>query len=187
MANKAVLVQIEIAELILAVDDTRALTDRFKLLPDDRTELEDRLADLRDKDLATLKTEGGRAAGSGNVRVGLDTLKLRLRDGFNFINALPSYEISPADRLGLFTTYGWEQGEIGDLTDARAETMANHAIAVTPMYSSTGGAVNEWRVPGAVRSPGAPVIDSSSPRSMANGVAGGSKTRPQPPATRRSG
>jgi hypothetical protein len=36
-------------------------------------------------------------------------------------------------------------------------------------------------VPGAARSPGAPVIESSSPKALLDDRAGGSKTRPQPP------
>lgn len=61
MPNEASLVEIETAELSLAVDDGRVVTDTFKLPAYLRTLGVTRLADLRTKDAATLITEGGRA------------------------------------------------------------------------------------------------------------------------------
>lgn len=122
----------EQGELVQAVDTARAAGDPFKLLAAFRTEFDARLADLIAKDALTFNTEGARAAASAALRAAFDTLKVRLRDGYNFIKALASFEISDADRIGLFTTYGWEQGEIGDMTDLRAEALANQAITATP-------------------------------------------------------
>jgi hypothetical protein len=132
MPNVLVLEQIELAELAQSVDDGRLAADPFKLPAALRTLLDTRLADLKAKDAATLLTEGGRATASANVRAALDQLTVLLRDGYNFVNALPSFSISPADKLGVFTAYGWESGLIGEFTDARVEALANQAITATP-------------------------------------------------------
>lgn len=68
MPNQATLAEIEIAELTQTVDDGRAPTDAFKLLPSLRTLLDTRLADLKTKDAATLTTEGGRAGAQVALR-----------------------------------------------------------------------------------------------------------------------
>ncbi len=132
MANKKVQEQVEKGELIIAVDATRAADDPHKLLAYMLALVIARLADLRLKDLATFTTESDRAAASGKIRAALDELRALLGDGYNFIQGLPRSDISAPDRLGLYTSYGWESGEIGDFDDARIESMANLAIAVTP-------------------------------------------------------
>lgn len=101
MPNQTSLEQIELAELTQAVDDARVATDPFKLIAATRTLLNDRLADLKAKDAATLTTEAGRATASANLRAALDQLRTLLRDGFNFIQGLGSFAISDADRLGV--------------------------------------------------------------------------------------
>ena len=62
----------------------------------------------------------------------LDQLQKLLRDGFNFVQGLGSFAITDADRIGLFTAYGWESGLVGTFSDARIESLANQAITVTP-------------------------------------------------------
>ena len=98
--------------------------------------LNTRLADLKAKDAATLLTEGDRATASARVRAALDQLGVLLRDGFNFVRGIGSFAITNPDRLGVFTAYGWEQGEIGELTDARNEALANQAITATPSITN---------------------------------------------------
>lgn len=132
MPNQTSLEQIELAELTQAVDDGRAATDPFKLIAATRTLLDTRLTDLKTKDAATLTTEASRATASANLRGALDQLRTLLRDGFNFVQGLGSFAITDADRLGVFTSYGWESGLVGDFTDARIELLANQAITATP-------------------------------------------------------
>ena len=45
---------------------------------------------------------------------------------------LPSYSITPAERIAVFTSYGWEGGQIGIFDDARIESLANQAATATP-------------------------------------------------------
>lgn len=132
MPTKESLEQIETGELIQSVDDARAAEDDFKLSAILRSLVDTRLANLRATDSATLTEEGDRATASANVRAALDRLKDLLRDGYNFVRGIGSYAITDAERLGLYTNYGWQQGEIGELTDARTEALANQAVTVTP-------------------------------------------------------
>ncbi len=136
MPNDAVSEQIEIAELIISVNATRLAGDRFKLLAEDLAELELRLNILRATDLVTLTAEGGRVVAQGFMRTAFDALNVLLHDGFNALQAIPSYEITEAERLGVLTSYGWTQGQIGELTDARIESLANQAIGVTPTITN---------------------------------------------------
>lgn len=136
MPNKKSLLQIERAELIQADDDARDPSDPFKLVANVRLLVDTRVSDLKAKDSATLFTEGDRATASANVRAALDQLKDLLRDGYNFIKAIGSYAITDAERIGLFTAYGWTHGQIGDLKDARVESLANQAIVATPTITN---------------------------------------------------
>ena len=128
--------QIEIAELTQSVANARAANDPFKLSAGLRTLLDNRLIDLKAKDAVTLLKEGDRATASANVRTALDTLETRLKDGYNFLQGLPSYEISDADRLGVYTSYGWTSGLIGQFTDGRIEALANQALTATPSIAN---------------------------------------------------
>lgn len=132
MPNQLSLEQIELAELTQSVDDGRVAADPFKLPAATRTLMDTRLADLKAKDSAMLTSGGDRATASANLRAALDQLQTLLRDGYNFIQGLGSFAISDADRIGLFTSYGWESGLVGDFNDARIESLANQAITVTP-------------------------------------------------------
>lgn len=136
MPNEASLAEIETAELIIAVDAGRVVTDTFKLPAYLLALVIARLADLRAKDAATLVTESGRVGGQINVRTALDTLNVLLHDGYNFIKALPSYSITVADRATVFTAYGWVSGELGEFSDARIESLARQAADATPAIAN---------------------------------------------------
>jgi hypothetical protein len=132
MPNAVVLEQEEFAELIQSVDDGRVAAAALKLVAATRTELNTRLANLKTEDSATLLTEGDRATAAADLRGGLDQLGLLLRDGYKFIQGIDRFAISNADRLGVFTAYGWESALIGEFTDTRLESLANQAITATP-------------------------------------------------------
>ena len=123
MPNQTSLEQIELAELTQTVDDGRVAGDPFKLPAALRTLLDTRLTDLQTKDSATLTSAGSRATASANMRAALDQLQKLLRDGYNFIQGLGSFAITDADRIGLFTSYGWDSGLVGDFNDARIESL----------------------------------------------------------------
>ena len=124
--------QIELGESTQTVGIARPAADPFKLPALLRTPLDARLADLEAKDDATLLKEGDRATASGLVRAALDQPRTLVKDGYNFINGIGRFAISDPQRLGVFTTFGWESGLVGDFTDARIESLANLAITATP-------------------------------------------------------
>ena len=132
MAKQLSSEQIEIGELTQSVDDSRDAADVFKLPAAMRTLLDTRLADLKAKDGDTLTAEGQRVTASAKTRAALDQLQRLLRDGYNFIHGMGSFAISDAERMGLFTIYGWESGLVGEFNDARIESLANQAIRITP-------------------------------------------------------
>ncbi len=132
MATLASLEEIELAELAIAVDDTRDPTDPFKMPPLLRTALEAALAALKAADSLTIQSDGGRALASFNLRTALDQLRILLRDGYNYLQGLGTYQITDGQRLAVMTAYGWESGQIGIFTDARIESLANEAAAATP-------------------------------------------------------
>ena len=136
MPTQDSLEQIEIGELIVSEDDVRVAGDAFKLGTALRALVVARLADAKTKDAATFITEGGRAGASLAARTALDTLKGHVRDGYNFVKGLGSYQITAADRLAVLVSYGWESGEVGDFTDARIESLANQAITATPLIAN---------------------------------------------------
>lgn len=142
MPTKESMDQIELGELIASVDNTRVAGDAFKLPAAYRTLLDERLTDLKAKDVAIMAYEGDRAEASANVRVSLDKLGGYLRDGFNFIRGIGAYAITDAQRLGVFTHYGWASSQLGELTDARIEMLANTAITATPSVGNPA-----WQYP----------------------------------------
>ncbi len=137
--------QREIAELTQSVDDSRDPGDPFLLSSATRMTRNTRLANAVATDAATSMAEGDRATASGNVRTALENLDRLLHDGYNHIKAIPSFNISDADRLGLFTSYDWSQGLLGRFSDDRIESLANQAIATTPTVSDPA-----WRYPDAL-------------------------------------
>ncbi len=142
MPNQHSLEATETGELIQAVDTGRAAADPFKLPTALRTLVDTRLGDLKTKDAATLTSAGDVAGASAKVRAALDLLTAQLRQGHDFIQGV--YGISDADRLMVFTSYGWAGGLIGELTDDRVESLANQAAAYVPPNAA-------WQYPAALR------------------------------------
>lgn len=140
MPTNETLIQIELAEVFQSVDDSRDPSDPFKAPTDLRTLLNTRLANLKAKDAATLLTEGDRTTASGKVRAALEVIQALLRDGYNHVKGIESFNITDAERLGLFTAYGWVGGKLGDIDAARAEALANQAITASPTISNP-----DWR------------------------------------------
>ena len=128
MANDRVLDQIEKLELGIAADDARDPADIHKFPAWLRTLYVTRLAAVNKALKNSKRGVSFRVGASGRLRAALDRLDELHRDGFNFIKGILSSKISAADRLMVFTAYGWTSGEIGIFTDPRREQMARQAI-----------------------------------------------------------
>ncbi len=124
--------EVNISNLILQFDDTRPVADPFKLPASLRALVLSRRDTLVALDGVAESSDGSKLGASARVRVALDTLH---HDGYNFINGLMSFQITPADKRQLFNTYGWTQGELGEFSDTRILSLARTAITVSPDIS----------------------------------------------------
>ena len=132
MSEQATLDAIETAELILQVDAAQPPADPFKLVASLQTLVTTRLADAKGKNAAVSMIEGGTVVASAQRQQALDRLADLLRNGYNGINAVPSEELSDAERAQVFTSYGWAGGLIGDLSSPlRIEELANLAATAS--------------------------------------------------------
>lgn len=132
---EAVQAEVNISSLILQVDDARAATDPFKLRASLRALVLERRDALTALDGVAESSDGSKLGASARVRVALDVLNKLLHDGYNFINGLMSFQITPADKRELFNTYGWTQGELGEFSDTRILSLARSALTVSPDLS----------------------------------------------------
>ncbi len=132
MADQATLDAIETAELILQVDSPRDAADPFKLPAALRTLVSSRLADTQGKHAAVVMTASATVGASEQRKQALAKLDELLHNGYNAIGAVASDDLPDAQRLQVYTAYGWEGGQIGDLSTAtRIETLANLAVTAT--------------------------------------------------------
>jgi hypothetical protein len=121
------------ARTILTVDDARSVGDDFKLSVGLRGLLESRRATLEQAETNLRLVSGGRVNAATRLKDSRATLAGLLRDGYNHIRAIPSYEIDPEVRLGAFIAYGWDNGKLGDLNDdTLLLTLARQALRATP-------------------------------------------------------
>ena len=132
MPNADSLAAIAQMHLIQTVDDARAAGDPFKLPGWLRTQHDTDFAALSDADSHTALTESDRAGGSQTARAALDKLEGLAKDGYNFITAIRSTQITAAQRLQTFTAYGWAAGKLGRFGDARVIGLSRLAVQPQP-------------------------------------------------------
>lgn len=129
MANERVLEAIETGELILQVDNARGGSDPYNIAGPLRNLVQTRLTDAVQKYSIGMMAAGSEVGASERVREALDKLRSALRNGYHYIKGLPDEEITTADRMTAFESYGWERGLIGDLeSPARVEALADQAM-----------------------------------------------------------
>jgi hypothetical protein len=131
MADRRTLNAIETAELILQVDAARTAGDPFKLSATLNTLATTRLADTKGKNAAATLMGASTVGASEQRKQALGRLGELVRNGFNAIGAVPSEDITDAERLHAYTAYGWDGGKIGDIDIARTESLANLAVTAT--------------------------------------------------------
>jgi hypothetical protein len=131
MAERRTLDAIETAELIFQVDTARAPADPFKLPAALIAIGTPRLADTKGKNAAAILMEASTIGASEQRKQAVQRLGELLRNGFNAIGAVASDDITDAERLQVYSAYGWTGGKIGDLDIARTESLANLAASAT--------------------------------------------------------
>lgn len=120
-------------KLVISVDESRPADDPFKLPAPLLTLIKGGVTALETGDIDTHAAEGERAEASGTARAAFEKLEAVLRMGYNGIEAIIGEDIlpggiTPADRLGVFTTYGWEKGQIGRFTQDRILVLSELAL-----------------------------------------------------------
>ena len=132
MADQSILEDIETGELIIQVDAGRPAGDPFKLPADLHTLVQTRLTDTITKNAAATMAEGSTAGASVLRSQALTRLNELLHNAYNHIGAIPSDDLSEADRAHVYTAYGWAGGVLGDLqSTVRVEQLANLASSAT--------------------------------------------------------
>jgi len=120
-------------KLVVSVDESRPPADPFKLPAALLTLIETDITTLESDDSGSHQAEGDRIEASGTARAAFDNLEAALRFCYNGITAIPGSDLLPsgitdADRLGVFTTYGWAKGQLGRFTDERLLVLGELAV-----------------------------------------------------------
>ncbi len=123
--------------LVKSVDVTRLATDPFKLPLLLRTQHDTDLDALETADSSTALTEGDRAGGSVAARNALTQLQAYLKEGYNCITAIRASQITDAQRLEVFTEYGWAGGLLGRFNDGRVIALSRLAVQDHPGIQPT--------------------------------------------------
>jgi hypothetical protein len=128
MPNADSLSAIAQMHLIQSVDTSRDAADVFKLPTRLRTQVDTDLGVLDAADSNTALTESDRAGGSAAARQALDRLQELSKEGFNYITAIRSTQITDAQRLEVYTAYGFAGGKLGRFNDARILGLSRLAL-----------------------------------------------------------
>lgn len=119
--------------MILTVDDSRSIGDEFRLAPRLRELVETRRLTLEQAEGNLRLVSGSRVNAAAQLRESKKTVASLLRDGYNHIRAIPSFEITEEERIGAFIAYGWDNGKMGNLADeSYLLTLARQALHITP-------------------------------------------------------
>lgn len=137
MANTESISTISQMHLVKSVDTARVAGDPFKLPVFIRTQHDADLDALESADNSTALTEGDRAGGSAAARDALTQLEGYLREGYNFITAIRASAITDAQRLEVYTEYGWASGLIGKFNDGRVIALSRLAVEAHPGIQPT--------------------------------------------------
>jgi hypothetical protein len=132
MPNEQSLAALAQLQLVQTVDDDRATGDVFKLPAWLRGQVDADFTALDAADNATALTESDRAGTSGAARDALTKLQEFLRDGYRHIDAIRTSAITDAQRLVVFTAYGWVGGMLGRFGDARVIGLTRLGVKAKP-------------------------------------------------------
>jgi hypothetical protein len=121
------------AERILAVDAKRIGNDPFLLPVELRTLLQTRLSNYREEAQNHSTASGMRSGHSAESKEAITALRERVRDGYRFLDALPTFQIPASQKLSVMQVYGFDGGKIGNLLRKdRVLALARLAVSVTP-------------------------------------------------------
>lgn len=133
MADSELIHAILQGELVLLVNGTRSPYDLHRLNDPFLTEFTSALNEGKQYNSAAMFAGGDEAAAQMQVETARAKLGGLLRNGYFHILSVPEDDLPDADRRDAQESYGWAQGELGDLTKAeRVEALAGLAVSAGP-------------------------------------------------------
>ena len=139
-------------ELVLMVNGTRSPYDLHRVNDPFLTEFTNALNDAKQGNSAAIFAAGDQAGAQRRVEEARGKIVGLLRNGYYFLLAVPEEDLPAADREDALTSYGWEQGQLGDLTAVdRIEALAGLAVSAGPQLpvaarypASVTSRINNW-------------------------------------------
>lgn len=152
MADSELIHAILQGELVLLVNGTRSPYDLHRVNDPFLTEFTTALNEGKQWNSAAIFAGGDEAAAQIQVETARTKLGGLLRNGYFHILSVPEDDLPAADRRDAQLSYGWEQGEMGNLELVeRIESLAALAVSAGPQvhpaarYSATlVSRVNNW-------------------------------------------
>ena len=139
-------------ELVLMVNTTRSPYDLHRVNDPFLTEFTNTLNDAKQGNSAAIFAAGDQVGAQDRVEEARGKIVALLRNGYYFLLAVPEEDLPAADRDDALTSYGWEQGQLGDLTTVdRIEALAGLAVSAGPQLpvaarypASVVSRINNW-------------------------------------------
>ena len=139
-------------ELVLMVNGTRSPYDLHRVSDPFLTEFTNALNDAKQGNSAAIFAAGDQVGAQARVEEARGRIVALLRNGYYFLLAVPEEDLPAADREDALTSYGWEQGQLGDLTAVdRIEALAALAVSAGPQLpvaarypASVVSRINNW-------------------------------------------
>lgn len=120
-------------ELVLMVNGTRSPYDLHRVNDPFLTEFTNALNDAKQGNSAAIFASGDQVGAQDRVDGARAKIVGLLHNGYYFIMAVPEEDLPLADREDALTSYGWEQGQLGDLQSVdRIEALAALAVSAGP-------------------------------------------------------
>ena len=123
-------------ELVLLVNATRSPYDLHRVNNPFLTEFTNALNDAKQGNSAAIFAAGDQAGAQTRVEEARAKIVDLERNGYYFILAVPVEDLPAADRTDALESYGFEGGQLGDLTTVdRIEALAGLAVSAGPQVA----------------------------------------------------
>ncbi len=120
-------------ELVLMVNGTRSPYDLHRVNDPFLTQFTNALNDAKQGNSAAIFASGDQVGAQQRVELARGKIVGLLRNGYYFILGVPEDDLPAADRADALESYGWEQGQLGDLAAVeRIEALAGLAVSAGP-------------------------------------------------------
>ena len=123
-------------ELVLMVNATRSLYDLHRVNDPFLTEFTNALNDAKQGNSAAIFAAGDQTGGQTRVEQARTKIVDLERNGYYHLLSVPEEDLPAADRADALESYGFEGGQLGDLTTVdRIEALAGLAVSAGPQVA----------------------------------------------------